>query len=137
MDLVQYEPFSLLRDLDRFFDVGRRQPSGWVPRIDVFDRKDDLVIRVEVPGVPIDDIDVTIEDRTLTISGSRTIDDSVEEGGYHRREILNGAFKRTIVLPDGMNAEEIKANANHGILEVVIPRRPEVLPRKIKVDVTS
>lgn len=136
MDLVQYDPFSLLRDIDRFFETGRRGLSPWMPRIDVFDRKDDLVIRVEVPGVAADDIDVTIEDRTLTITGSRSSDETIEEGGYHRREILTGEFKRTIVLPEGMNAEEIAAHAENGILEVSIPRRPEVLPRKVKVDVS-
>ena len=137
MNLVQYEPFSMLRDLDRFFDVGRRPVPGWLPRIDVLDRKDDLVVRVEVPGVSIDDIDVTIEDRTLTISGTRTIEHDDEDGVFHRREILSGSFERTIVLPEGVNAEDITANADNGILEVVVPRKPEVLPRKIKVDVTG
>jgi HSP20 family protein len=139
MELVQYEPFSLMRDLDRFFDLGRRQRSGsgWLPRIDVFDRKDDLVVRAEIPGVSLEDIDVTIEDRTLTISGTRALEDFTEENGFHRREILAGEFKRTIVLPEGMNAEEITANASNGMLEVVVPRRPEVLPRKVKVDVTG
>jgi HSP20 family protein len=137
MNLVQYEPFSMLRDLDRFFDVGRRQATGWLPRIDVFDRKDDLVVRVEVPGVSIDDIHVTIEDHTLTIAGTRALEHDEDTGVFHRREILSGSFERTIVLPEGVNAEEIKANADHGILEVIVPRKPEVLPRKIKVDVTG
>jgi HSP20 family protein len=137
MNLVQYEPFSMLRDFDRFFDTGRRQATGWLPRIDVFDRKDDLIVRFEVPGVSIDDIDVTIEDRTLTISGSRTLEQDEENGVFHRREILSGSFERTIVLPEGVAAEEITANAEHGILEVIVPRKPEVLPRRIKVDVTG
>jgi HSP20 family protein len=136
MDLVQYDPFSLLRDIDRFFETGRRGASPWMPRIDVFDREDDLVVKAEVPGVPVEDIDVTIEDRTLTITGSRHFDEAVEEGGYHRREIFTGEFKRTIVLPEGMNPEEISAHAENGLLEVTIPRRPEVLPRKVKVNVT-
>lgn len=136
MDLVQYDPFSLLRDIDRFFETGRRGVSPWMPRIDVFDRKEDLVIKVEVPGVSPDDIDVTIEDRTLTITGRRHEDDTIEEGGFHRREIFTGEFKRTVVLPEGLNPEEIGAHAENGILEVTVPRRPEVLPRKVKVDVS-
>ena len=137
MDLVRFDPFSLLGEFDRMFERGAAPSGGWCPRIDVFDRENDLVVRVEVPGVDAGDIDVTVEDRTLTITGKRQLDDTVEEGGYHRREIFVGEFKRTLVLPEGLNAEEISAKAESGLLEVIIPRRPEVLPRKVKVDVAS
>ncbi len=137
MDLVRFDPFSLLGEIDRYFERGTTSGAGWCPRIDAFDRENDLVVRVEVPGVSTDDINVTVEDRTLTITGKRHFDESVEESGYHRREIFDGEFKRTLVLPEGLNAEEISAKANNGLLEVIIPRRPEVLPRKVKVDVAS
>jgi HSP20 family protein len=137
MDLVRYDPFSLLGELDRFFERGTAPGAGWCPRIDAFDRENDLVVRVEVPGVDPADIDLTVEDRTLTISGKRHSDETIEEGGFHRREIFTGEFKRTLVLPEGLNADEIKAKTANGMLEVTIPRRPEVLPRKVKVDVES
>ena len=135
MDLMQLDPFTLLRDIDRYFDGGRRSDQ-WVPAIDVLDREAALVIRVAVPGVAIDDIDVTIEDRNLTIAGNRSFGEEAEGVSFHRREIPTGGFKRTLVLPDGLNPAEIKAGAVDGILEISIPRRPEVLPRKVKVDVT-
>ena len=138
MELVPFEPFSLLRDFDRLMEqrsTGRG--TEWAPRIDVFGRDEELVIRVEVPGVSAGDIDITIEDRTLTISGSRQFEESTEEAGYHRREIFTGSFKRTLVLPDELNRDEIAAKATDGILEVSIPRRPEVLPRKVKIDVAE
>ena len=137
MDLVHFDPFSLLSEMDRLFDRGVTATPTWAPRIDAFDREKELVIRVELPGVKPEDVEITVEDRTLTISGKRQFDDAEAEGGYHRREIFIGEFKRTLVLPEGLNAEEISARAENGLLSVVIPRRPEVLPRKVKVDVAS
>ncbi len=135
-DLMPFDPFSMLRDIDRILD----RPTGatrWLPRIDVFDRDTDLVVRMELAGVDPDDVDVTVEDRTLTVSGHRSFEQAETAEGFHRREIFAGEFARTLVLPDGLDAGEITAKAENGILEVVVPRRPEVLPRKVKVDVTG
>lgn len=137
MDLIPFDPMSMLRDIDRILDRSTSTRSRWLPRIDVFDREAELVVRMEMAGIDPDAIDVTVEDRTLTVSGSRRFDESTEENGFHHREIFTGEFKRTLVLPDGLDATEISAKADNGILEVAIPRRPEVLPRKVKVDVTS
>lgn len=136
MELVQFDPFSLLRDVDRFF-TGATRPAPWIPRADVYDRDDHLVIRLEVPGMDADDVEVTVEDHTLVISGTRTFEEELQDGAVHRREIQTGEFKRTLVLPEGMNPEDITATMNRGILEVSVPRRPEVLPRKVKVDVAG
>ncbi len=137
MDLVRFDPFSLLSEMDRFFERGVAAAPTWAPRIDAFDREKELVIRIEIPGVKPEDVDITVEDRTLTVSGKRQFEETAEGGGYHRREIFTGEFKRTLVLPEGLKAEEITAKAEDGILSVIIPRRPEVLPRKVKVGVTS
>jgi len=138
MDLVRFDPFSLLSEMDRFFEHGfTAAPTTWAPRIDAFDQETELVIRVEIPGVKPNEVDITVEDRTLTISGKRQFEETTKQAGYHRREIFSGEFKRTLVLPEGLNAEEITAKAEDGILSVVVPRRPEVLPRKIKVGVAS
>jgi len=138
MDLVRFDPFSLLSEMDRFFEHGfTAAPTTWAPRIDAFDQETELVIRVEIPGVKPDEVDITVEDRTLTISGKRQFEETTKQAGYHRREIFSGEFKRTLVLPEGLNAEEITAKAEDGILKVTIPRRPEVLPRKIKVGIAS
>lgn len=136
MDLVRFDPFSIFGDLERFVD---RSPAGraWAPRLDVFERDKDLVVRVDIAGVAPEDIDITIEGRTLTVTGSRSVDESVEERGYHRREILTGEFKRTLLLPGGVDAEAISANADQGMLEIVVPLKPEVLPRKVKIDVVG
>jgi len=135
MDLVRFDPFSMFREFDRLVD---RSPASqtWAPRIDVVDREESLLVRVDVAGVDPDDIDITLEDRTMTISGSRTLDETTEDAGYHRREIYSGQFTRTLLLPEGLDAEGITASANNGLLEVTLPRTPEVLPRKVKIDVS-
>lgn len=134
MDLVRFDPFSMFREFDRLID---RSPASavWAPRVDVIDREDSILIRVDVAGIDPADIDLTLEDHTLTIAGSRSLDETTEESGYHRREIFPGEFKRTLLLPEGLNADEISAEANNGLLEVVVPRKPEVLPRKVKIEV--
>ena len=137
MEIVPFEPFSLLRDIDRFFEHGSTLRTGWAPRIDVFDHEEKLVVRAEVAGLRPDDIDITVEDRTLVISGTRSFEEETEESGYHRREICTGAFKRSLILPDEVDRDEISARVENGILEVTLPRRPEVLPRKVKVDVAT
>jgi HSP20 family protein len=135
MDLVRFDPFSMFREFDRLID---RSPDSqmWAPRVDVLDLKESILIRVDVAGVDPADIDVTLEDHTLTISGSRTLD-GTEDTVYHRREISSGDFKRTLILSEGLEADAITATADNGLLEVVVPRQPEVLPRKVKIDVAS
>lgn len=134
MDLVRFDPFSMFREFDRYVD---RSPASraWAPRVDVIDLEESILIRVDVAGVDPADIALTVEDQKLKISGSRSLDESVETATYHRREILTGGFSRTLILPDGLVADEITASADNGLLEVVIPRKPEVLPRKVKIDV--
>lgn len=137
LDLAPLDPFAMLRDFDRLLEGQRPATTRWLPRIDVFDREKELVVRVEVAGVSPEDIDITVEDRTLTISGTRSFTEETVEGGFHRREIFSGEFRRTLVLPEGLEATEVAAKAENGILEVTVPRRPEVLPRKVKVEVTA
>ena len=134
MDLIRFDPFSIFREFDRPID---RSPGSrtWAPRVDVLDREESILIRVDVAGIDPADIDLTLEDHTLTIRGSRTLDGGTDEPGYHRREILTGEFKRTLILPKGLDADEIAATADKGLLEVVVPRKPEVLPRKVQIDV--
>lgn len=131
MELATFDPFTMLRDLDRFFE--RPASTGWAPRLDAFDRDNALVVRLELPGIDPDEIDITVEDHTLTISGTRSFEEDSTDKGFHRREIMQGTFKRSIVLPDGFDADEISAKATHGLLEVTIPKSAAVLPRKVKI----
>jgi HSP20 family protein len=137
MNLVRFDPFGVVRDIDRLFeDMGRPVATGnWLPRVDVFERDANLVVRAEVPGIDSETLDVTVEGGTLTLTGSRSFEDEKVQGEFHRKEIFDGAFKRTVLLPEGVDADAITAISKDGILEVVIPKRPEVLPRKVTVEV--
>ncbi len=133
MDLVRFDPFSMFREFDRYVDRSPA-PRAWAPRVDVIDLSDSILIRIDVAGIDPADIDLTLEGHTLKISGSRALDESAETATYHRREIFTGDFSRTLILPKGLAADEITASADNGLLEVAIPRKPEVLPRKVKIE---
>ncbi len=133
MDLVRFDPFSMFREFDRYVE-GSPAPRAWAPRVDVIDLSDSILIRIDLAGIDPADIDLTLEGHTLKISGSRALDESAETATYHRREIFTGDFSRTLILPKGLAADEITASADNGLLEVAIPRKPEVLPRKVKIE---
>ncbi len=139
MRLVRYEPFRFARDFDRLFgDFGSGSlRERWVPSIDVVDSEDTITVRVEAPGIDADSLDITVEGELLSIGGSRHFEDEVNEEGYRRKELFEGSFKRTVRLPDGVDVDAISAASKDGILTVTIPKTPEVLPRKVKVDVAS
>ena len=136
MQMVRFDPFGMLREFDRMLETDvAAEPRPWAPRIDAFDREGTLVIRVEVPGVDTEDIDITVENGRLEITGSRTLVTENDEGGYHRKEILEGSFKRSLFLPDTADVEQVTATSQDGILEIAIPTRAEALPKKVTVEV--
>jgi len=135
MNLVRFDPFSVMRDFDRLFEATDRPLNRWMPRVDVLDKDDALLVRTEIPGVDPESIDVTVESGTLTIKGSRSFTSEESAENYHRKEIFEGSFERTILLPEGADAEAVTASSKDGILEISIPKRPEVLPRKITVEI--
>ncbi len=138
MSLVRFDPFSALREFDRFFETPElRREHTWLPRVDVFDGDGALVVRAEVPGVDPESIDVTVEGGRLTVSGSRSFETESTKAGYHRKEIFEGTFSRTILLPDGTDPEAVSASSKDGILEITVPKLPEVLPRTVTVEVKS
>jgi HSP20 family protein len=133
MQLVRFDPFSAMREFDRFFEG--RPANLWTPRVDVYDRESDLMIRTEVPGVSPEDIDITVEGNTLTVKGHRSFEKEENKENYHRKEIFEGVFERTILLPEGTDAEAVSATSKDGILEISVPKKPEVLPRKVSVEI--
>ena len=140
MRLVRFDPFGLARDFDRLWaDLPTPGPFAreWVPSIDVVEADNALTVRVEAPGVDPESIDITVEGTTLAISGSRHFEDEVKEHGYQRKELFEGEFTRTLLLPDGVDVEAITAASKDGILTVTVPKTPEVLPRKVKIELES
>ena len=144
MNLVRFDPLSisdfLHRDLNRF--AGRRlvrtdgdsNVTDWVPAVDVVEEKDRFVLRADVPGVDPKDIDVSMDDGVLTVSGERHSESHDDSDGIKRFERVTGRFYRRFALPDSADAEGIKAKSANGILEVSIPKLPEVQARRIAVE---
>jgi HSP20 family protein len=133
MQLVRFDPFSTMREFDRLFEG--RPANRWMPRVDVYDQDNALMVRVEVPGVDPESIEVTVEGGTLTMKGGRSFETEETKANYHRKEIFEGSFERTILLPEGIDPEAVAATSKDGILEISIPKLPEVLPRKISVEI--
>jgi len=138
MSLVRFDPFLRLRELDRLFETPRiRTEATWLPRIDILDGDAAVVVRAEVPGVDADSIDVTVQDGALTISGTRRFETEDTDRGFRRKEIYEGTFSRTIMLPKGVAPDDVTATSKDGILEVTVPKRPEVLPHTVAVEAKS
>lgn len=144
MNLIRFQPWSITdfprRDFDRFasrrfaHDNTETPVSDWIPAVDIVEEKDRFVLTADVPGVTASDIDVSMEDGVLTIAGERGIDKHDETEGVRRFERVSGRFNRRFSLPDSADAEGIAAKSAHGILEVSIPKLPEVQPRRIAVE---
>lgn len=135
MAIVRVDPFALFRDFESAFEPAPVGETAWHPRVDVLDEDEALLVRAEVPGVDPESIDVTVEDGVLTVSGSRSFETEETKGGFRRKEIFEGSFRRSVRLPKSADADAITATSKDGILEIAVPKKAEVLPRKVTVDV--
>jgi HSP20 family protein len=140
--LTRWDPFRDMINLqDRFNrlfgDALTRLPgegvSPWAPAVDIYEEADRIVLRAEIPGVGKDDIEVKMENGTLTVRGEKKQEKEVDTDTAHRIERFYGSFSRSFVLPTSVDAENIKATYKDGVLEVVVPKAEEAKPRKIKV----
>jgi HSP20 family protein len=116
---------------------GQQQGSGtataWAPALDISERKDAYLVTVELPGVEADDLDITLEDGLLTIQGERRFTSESSEQQFHRIERRYGAFRRSITLPAQVQAEQIEASFDNGVLQIVVPKAEEATPKRIQV----
>jgi HSP20 family protein len=143
MKLIQYQRpglvwpgFGRLTDLQDELDRLFESPlTAWSPALDVREDKDSFVIRAELPGLKREDIEISLQDGALVISGERTVE-KVEEGvEVHRQERYYGKFQRALTLPEPVAAEKVKADYKDGVLTVTLPKTEEAKPKKIDVSV--
>jgi len=106
---------------------------AWVPALDISERKDAYLVTVELPGVGADDLEITLEDGLLTIRGERHFAHDSSEQQFHRVERHYGAFRRSITLPAQVQAEQIEASFENGVLQIVVPKMEEAKPKRIQV----
>ena len=132
-----------LRDeIDRLFDVplaGLTQTSpwmsGWTPALDVYEDKDHFTVKAEVPGMKKEDIEVSLHEGTLTVSGERKEEAASKESGLYRSERYFGRFQRAVDLPASVVGDKVKAEYRDGILTITLPKAEEAKPRQINVNV--
>ena len=112
---------------------GNDRATAWAPALDISERKDAYLVTVELPGVEADDLDITMEDGLLTIQGERQFTSESSEQQFHRVERRYGAFRRSITLPAQVQAEQIQASFDNGVLQIVVPKMEEAKPKRIQV----
>ena len=124
------------------FGHGLRRPRSWTiqfsnvaPNIDVFEREGDLVVRADVPGIKREDINVEVDGDTLIVRGSRAEEKTIEKKNYFLSERSSGEFYRSLPLPEGVEAKDIKATLNDGVLEVVMPNPKPTTSKKTAIEV--
>jgi HSP20 family protein len=141
-----FREFAQLQDrINRVFnDYGRAGEEGlmtsgaWVPPVDIYQTGDhELVVKAELPDMTREDIEVTVDNGTLTIRGERKFDSEVKEDQFHRMERRYGVFSRSFSLPQTVDTTKVGAEYKNGVLIVKLPLREEAKPRQIKVDVAA
>ena len=152
-ELAPWRPFSDLtrwerdmeRMMDNFFDRRMRQwwPEKWfgsegattAPALDIYEDKDDLVVKAELPGLDKDNVEVNLTDHALIIKGEKKKEEETRQENYFRSERSYGTFVRSLQLPKDVQADKVKATFKNGILEIRMPKTEEAKAKEIKVQV--
>jgi HSP20 family protein len=149
MALIRWEPARELSTLQQevnrlfgsFFDTpegnggGGAQARRWIPAMDLVEEDGEYVLHADLPGVDEKDVKVELEDSVLTISGERSSEHEQRKHGYHRIERASGSFRRSLTVPEGVDAESIKAHFEKGVLTVRIPKPEQPQPRRVQINV--
>ena len=147
--LVRWDPFrdlvgiqdELNRLFGRTFTGGESmRPSAggaWMPAMDVFETEGAIVAKLELPGIEPSDVEVAVEDATLTVSGKREFASETNEDNYHRVERRYGSFSRSISLPQTADVEKVSARFDKGVLTIEVPKSERAKPKKIEITAES
>jgi HSP20 family protein len=147
MPIVKYNPFLETEDfpaglrlfqdsINRLFsDQTTARP--WAPAVDIFETENELVLKADVPGMELKDIDIQLENGTLTLKGERKFEKEEKNKGFHRLERSYGSFVRYFTVPETVDTENVKADYNSGVLTVTLPKKEIAKPRAIKVQVSN
>jgi HSP20 family protein len=145
MALLHYKPFNYEDELPagirlfqdsvaRLFDPAARP---WTPTVDILENENDIVLKADVPGIDLKDIDIRLENGTLTLKGERKFENTENGKGYHRVERSYGSFARTFALPESVDPEKVKADYKGGVLTVTLGKKEVAKPRSVKVEISN
>jgi HSP20 family protein len=147
--IVRWDPFrdlvSIRDEMSRLFErpftgiepTGPLAPGAWIPSMDVYETEDTIVAELDLPGIEPDDVEVSVEDSTLTVRGRREFSDEVKEKDLHRVERRYGSFTRAITMPRTADTEKVQARFDKGVLTVEVPKVEQARPRKVEIEVGS
>ncbi len=142
--LTRWNPYrelnALQNHVNRLFDAQYGQESlttgAFVPPVDIYENEQSIQLKLEVPGVDEKDLDIKVENNTLTVTGERKFEkEEKKEENFHRVERRYGSFTRSFTLPTTVNPEDIKADYEHGVLKISLAKRTEAKPKQIKVNI--
>jgi HSP20 family protein len=144
MTLLKYSPFAdvdelpgmrqLQESINRIFEPGTRP---WTPPVDIREDENALVLDMDVPGVDLGQIDIRLENDTLTVKGQRKFESESKGKGFHRIERSYGAFARSFTLPNTVETEKVRADYKNGVLSITLPKKEVAKPRAIKVEIAN
>ena len=146
MAITRWDPFrevvalqnrvnSLFRDLNEGDDPVAA--ASFVPAVDIYEDAQKVMLKLEVPGIDQKDLDVRIEDHTLTVKGERKFESEEKEQNFHRIERRYGSFYRAFTLPSTVDTQNIGANYSAGVLRLELKKKPEAQPKQVKINVTG
>lgn len=136
-----WDPFRLMRDMmrwDPFREIGSWpawKPAAFTPRFDVKENPEGIVLTADLPGVKEDDLKVTLTGNRLSVSGKRESEEKKEGEHQYSMERSYGSFTRSFTLPEGIESSKVHAEMKDGVLTLMLPKRPEVKPKEIKIQV--
>ena len=135
--LNRWDPFTeiarLQDEVGRQFLGGERRGGSFSPAVDIYEDKEAIYLKAELPGVKPEEVNIHVENNILTLTGERKLEKSEDREGYHRIERTYGTFTRSFALPNNVSFEGVEADMAHGILSVKVPKKAEAQPKKITV----
>ncbi len=140
MSLSHFDPLANLRLFEDAFTRMMTEPRAnrpWSPAVDIYETENELVLKADLPDVDLKDIDVRVENQTLTVSGERKFQSEDSGKGYHRIERSYGNFTRSFAVPNTFDTDKISAAFKNGVLTVTLPKKEAAKPRQIKVEVQA
>jgi HSP20 family protein len=128
--IINWSPWG---DVDKFFEEGMWNGADFAPAVDVYQDKDNVIVETSISGIEPEKVDISIENDVLTISGRKEEKQEVKREDYYRKEIREGSFSRSVILPMGVVGDKAEANYEKGILKITLPKAEEAKPKKIAI----
>ena len=127
-------PWSPLLDT---FDALEKGFSNFLPAMDVYEEKDNVIVEATLAGIKPEDVNINVHDDVLTLEGKRETSSEIEEKNYYRKEVRSGSFNRSVVLPSAVQADKAEANFENGLLKIVLPKQTENRSKTIRINVNN